>query len=105
MKWMNRGMRPRMADTVPRGAFAPTINIRSFGDVIGMDGIILMERPTSVHDKHAAHIRQLANRQQEAVDGMLQQAQEPGKGFGPVKKTASSSVDTGHRPAPVSDED
>lgn len=104
MKKMNQGFRPRMAETVPQGTFAPTINSRQFGDIIGMDGIILMERPETLHKSHAAHNRAMAAKQIEAVNGILQRAQEPNKGFGPVNVNTSSSVDTG-RPAPVSDED
>jgi len=105
MQKMNQGYRPRNANTVPKGSFAPTVNTRQFGDIIGMDGIVLMERPEKLHKSHAAHNAAMANRQMEAVNGILAQAQEPGKGFGPVNKTHSSSVDTGHRPAPVSDDD
>ena len=104
MKKMNEGYRPRMANTVPEGQFAPTVNSRQYGDIIGMDGIILMERPEKLHKSHAAHNRAMAGKQIEAVNGILQRAQEPGKGFGPVNVNSSSSVDTG-RQAPVSDED
>jgi hypothetical protein len=105
MKRMNQGYRPRLADTVPAGTFAPTVNSRQFGDIIGMDGIILMERPAKLHESHARHNREMAAKQMEAVNGILNQAQEPGKGFGPVKMNASSQAETGHRPAPVADED
>lgn len=105
MSKMNQGYRPRLADTVPKGSFAPTINTTQFGSVIGMDGIVLMERPEKLHKSHAAHNRAMAARQMEAVNGILSQAQEPGKGFGPVDMKHSSSADTGNRPAPVSDED
>lgn len=105
MKKLNQGYRPRMADTVPQGTYAPTINSRQFGDIIGMDGIVLMERPEKLHEKHAAHNRAMAGRQMEAVNGILTQAQEPGKGFGPVNMQASSKAETGHRPAPVADDD
>lgn len=104
IKRMNEQYRPRMADTVPSGKFAPTINLRQFGDVIGQDGIVLMERPEKVHQRHAAHNRELANRQMEAVNGILQRGQEPGKGFGPVSMDSRSEVSKG-RPAPVADED
>lgn len=104
MKWMNKGMRPRMADTVPEGVYAPTIDSKQFGSIIGMDGIILMERPATMHAKHAAHNRAMAKRQMEAVNSMLAKAQEPGKGFGPVKMDSRSEVSTGHRPAPVADD-
>ena len=105
MKRMNQGYRPRLADTVPKGTFAPTVNSRQFGDIIGMDGIILMERPAKLHESHARHNREMASKQMEAVNGILNQAQEPGKGFGPVNMNASSKTETGKRPAPVADED
>ena len=105
MKRMNQGYRPRLADTVPKGTFAPTVNSRQFGDIIGMDGIVLMERPAKLHESHARHNREMAGKQMEAVNGILNQAQEPGKGFGPVNMNASSKSETGHRPAPVADED
>lgn len=105
MKRMNQGFRPRLADTVPQGTFAPTVNSRQFGDIIGMDGIVLMERPAKLHESHARHNREMAAKQMEAVNGILHNAQEPGKGFGPVNMNASSKTETGHRPAPVADED
>lgn len=105
MKKMNQGFRPRLADTVPKGTFAPTINSRQFGDIIGMDGIILMERPEKLAKSHAAHNREMAAKQIEAVNGILRNAQEPGKGFGPVNVNSSSKSETGRRPAPVIDDD
>jgi len=104
MKRMNQGFRPRKADTVPRGTYVPTVNSRQFGDIIGMDGIILMERPEHLQKRHAAHNRAMAARQEEAVSQMLHRAQEPGKGFGPVRVDTRSEVSTGHRPAPVADD-
>lgn len=100
MKRMNQGWRPRLADTVPQGVFAPTVNIRQFGDVIGMDGTVLMERPETQHAAHAAHNRAMTDRQMDAVNSMLAKEEESGL---PIKKTMSSDVTTGRR-APVADE-
>jgi hypothetical protein len=104
MKRQNQGFRPRKADTVPKGVYVATINSRQYGDIIGQDGIILMERPDHLEKRHAAHNRAMAARQEEAVSQMLHRAQEPGKGFGPVRVDTRSEVSTGHRPAPVADD-
>jgi len=103
MKRMNQGYRPRMASTVPAAVYAPTIESKN-GEVIGMDGIVLMERPEYMHAKHSVHNRTMAERQMEAVNQMLAKTQEGGRGLGPVKIDARSDVSTGHRPAPVADD-
>lgn len=103
MKRMNQGYRPRMASTVPAGVYAPTIESKN-GEVIGMDGIVLMERPEHMHAKHVAHNRHMANRQMDAVNQMLARTQDGSRGFGPVRIDTRSDVSTGQRPAPVADD-
>ena len=103
MRQQNRGWRPRSADSIPKGVFAPTFDLRG-STVIGMEGIVLMERPLALHEKHAAHNREMACRQELAVEHNLQASHEAGKGFGKPRITAESEVSTGSRPAPVADD-
>ena len=63
-----------------------------------------MERPLALHEKHAAHNREMARRQELAVEHNLQASHEAGKGFGKPRITAESEVSTGSRPAPVADD-
>lgn len=103
MRQQNRGWRPRSADTIPKGVFAPTFDLRGT-TVIGMEGIVLMERPLELHEKNAAHNREMARRQQMSVEHHLMASHEAGKGFGAPRITAESEVSTGSRPAPVADD-
>lgn len=104
MRQQNRGWRPRKADSIPKGVFAPTFKLRG-SDVIGMEGIVLMERPIAQHERHAEHNREMARRQEFAVEHNLMANHEAGKGFGAPRITAASEVSTGSRPAPVADDD
>lgn len=103
MRKANQGWRPRKASTVPKGKFAPTFSMRG-EDVIGMDGIVLMERPLRIHEKHAAHIREMSGMQMQAVESQLASSHEAGnKAFGAPVMDANSAVSQG-RPAPVADD-
>ena len=104
MRQMNRGWRPRKADTVPKGSYAPTFDFRG-ESVVGIEGMILMERPLRIHEKHAEHNREMKQRQESAVEQNLMQSHEPhNRGFGKPRIEAESEVSTGSRPAPVADD-
>lgn len=104
MRQMNKGWRPRKADTIPKGVFAPTFDMRG-ESVIGMEGMVLMHRPLRIHEKHAAHNREMSRLQERAVEETLMQSHEPGnRGFGAPRITAESEVSTGSRRAPVADD-
>lgn len=104
MRRMNRGWRPRSADTIPAGEFAPTMNIPSFGTAIGVDGAVLVERPADMHAAQEAHGRDLADRQMQSVYQMLADADESARSM-PFTRQFKSDVSTGQRRAPVADDD
>lgn len=104
VKRYNEGYRPRNASTVPAGTFAPTVQHEG-NSVIGIDGLVLMERPLRIHNKHAAYNRENARRQMEAVESQLQSSHETGNGgFGAPRISSVSDVSQGSRPAPVADD-
>lgn len=101
---INQGWRPRQASTVKKGQYVPQINYQG-ADVIGIQGMILMERPTEQHNSEMAYRKQLANNQMQAVESMLSDVHDPKSGLTkPEFSEYSSDVKTGGRPAPVADD-
>jgi hypothetical protein len=104
MRRMNRGWRPRSADTIPAGEFAPSMTIPSFGSVIGVEGMVLVERPAEMQASHEQYGRELADRQMQSVYQMLADADESARAM-PFSRQFKSDVSTGQRRAPVADDD
>lgn len=101
---INQGWRPRQASTVVKGQYVPQINYQG-ADVIGIQGMILMERPVEQHESEMAYREQLADNQMRAVETMLSDVHDPRSGLTrPEFETNSSDVKTGGRPAPVADD-
>lgn len=69
-KKMNRGWKPRLLDTVEKGAFVPNIDFNGI-NVIGIHGSILMERPEALHKKESAMVKNDTNLQMSAVKNDL----------------------------------
>ncbi len=65
---LNQGWRPRMADTVPKGSYVATIEHTRYGNVVGLEGMILMERPAARHEAQARRNRNAAKDQLRAAD-------------------------------------
>jgi hypothetical protein len=51
---------PRPASSVPKGSFVPSVKFQD-ADIIGFQGMILMERPEELHQRHAAFNLKQAN--------------------------------------------
>jgi len=66
-KRYNQGWRPRAASTIPEGAQCPTIKFGQYGDVIGVQGMILMERPEQLHQRYANQVRETGRAQERSV--------------------------------------
>lgn len=98
----NQGWRPRAASTVPKGTYAPKL-MRDGSEIVGMDGMILMERPEKLHEAHARRNKNMADDQMLAVDRDLFKAHNPGSGFGKPHRSGQSRVVKG-RPANVADD-
>ena len=98
----NQGWRPRPADTVPSGVYIPRI-MHAGASVVGMEGMILMERPEKLHDAHARRNQNATASQMRSVDENLFRAHTPGSGMSAPRREGSTRVTKG-RPAPVADD-
>lgn len=67
---MGQRWSPRPASSVAKGAFIPTVKFQD-ADIIGFQGMILMERPEELHMRHAAHNLQQANNLVKAEESNL----------------------------------
>lgn len=104
MRRRNQGWRPRNPSTVPAGQYVPTVNMRG-AEVIGMDGIVLMERPEKLHQKAADYVREKTARQRQSVEQhLMTEYGGPQTGLGAPQLKSESQVSTGSRPAPVADD-
>lgn len=92
----NQGWRPRAAASVPKGVYAPKL-VHDGQAVIGMEGMILMERPEKMHAAHARRNQNMAASQMQAVDKDLFRVHTPGTGFGQPHKSGQSRVTKGVR--------
>ena len=97
---INRGWKPRKADSVARGMFVPQVNYQG-ANVIGINGMILMERPIELHEKQKAYEDQLSNNQMRAVEANMHKVHERGSGLTKPEFTEHKSSVTTGRPAPV----
>jgi hypothetical protein len=104
---LNQGWRPIKADTLPKEAFVATVNFGNWGNVVGIDGMILMERALPIHEAEARHVRGLTNHQMEAVENELFRVHKPGtRGFGaPRVVDRHTTVRTGRRVEVAEDAD
>jgi len=100
MRAAQRGWRPRPMSAIPKGSHAPAIKLDGT-DVVGVPGMVLMERPEEVADRQRQANRSLAQRQLAAVREDVFRVRDPaGRDLGAVDQRRSSSVSTG-RPAPM----
>jgi hypothetical protein len=74
---INYGWKPRSLDSVPKGQFVPQVNLNG-ENVIGIHGMILMERPKALHDRQAAFNRKQADNQITAAKHNLFRVHNPG---------------------------
>lgn len=99
-KRMNQGWRPRMADTVPTNVYVPTLKECQWGNnIIGMYGMILMERPAQLQERQAQAVRENTDNQMRAVEESLFRVHEPGSGLGRPKMESRSRVTRGRTPS------
>lgn len=93
-KKINQGWNPRLASSVPKGAFIPHIDFNGT-DVIGIHGMVLMERPVEKHEKHAEHNRQATQAQMNAVKYDVHKVHEIGSGLTRPEMQNKSTVSRG----------
>lgn len=99
---INQGWKPRELSSVPKGQYVPKIDFDG-SEVIGIHGMILMERPVEIHEKHAAHNRKMTQAQLSAVKNDMHKVHEPGHGLTNPQYTNKSNVTHG-RIAQVADD-
>jgi len=93
-KKMNKGWKPRLLNTVPK---AQQVLKQDFNgdEVIGIHGMILMERPDRLHERQSNEVKRLADLQMEAVKSDLFKVHERGDGFSRPEFSNNSRVKRG----------
>jgi len=89
---IREGWRPVKASALSDRSL-PTINIDQYGDVIGVEDLILCEMPKRVHAQRKKFYRDKQRRQNRAIERQLKGvSREDVSGFGPIQATRHSSV-------------
>lgn len=91
---INQGWKPRPLSTVKKGQFIPNIDFQGT-DVIGIHGMILMERPLKQHEAQAEYNRKAAENQMSAVKENMFNVHESGKGMRQPSMKSSTEVSRG----------
>ena len=94
---INQGWKPRMLSSVPKGSFVPNIDFQG-SDVIGIHGMILMERPAKQHEAQAKYNRQATENQMSAVKQNMFNVHEQGSGMSRPSMNAKTNVSRGREP-------
>jgi hypothetical protein len=95
-KKVNQGWRVRLKSDVEKGLYIPNIDFEG-QDVIGIHGMILMERPEKQHLSHQRHLRQESDRQMQGVKQNLFNAHQQGSGFVQPGMTSKTMVSKGRQ--------
>lgn len=89
---LREGWKPVKASSVDSRSL-PTINIDQWGDVIGVEDLILCEMREEVHAQRKKFFRDKQRRQNQAIERQLKGvSREDVSGFGPITATRHSSV-------------
>jgi hypothetical protein len=89
---IREGWRPVKASSVTDRSL-PTINIDQYGDIIGVEDLILCEMPKRIHAQRKKFFADKKRRQNEAIERQLKGvSREDVSGFGPIQSTRHSSV-------------
>jgi hypothetical protein len=71
----------------------PTINLDQYGEVIGVEDLILCEMPERMHKQRKKFYRDKQKRQNRAIERQLKGvSREDVSGFGPIQTTRHTSV-------------
>lgn len=76
-KKINKGWKPRERSTVPKGQFVMHVDFEGL-DVIGIRGMILMERPEALHERQRKKVQEATDLQMSAVKNDLYKIKERG---------------------------
>lgn len=94
---INEGWQPRPISTIEKGKFVPNIDFNGV-DVVGIHGMILMERPIKTHESQGRHVRELAARQMQGVRENMFNAHVQGSGMTAPTMRNDTSVSRGRVP-------
>jgi hypothetical protein len=75
-KKVNKGWKPRERSTVPKGQYVMHVDFEGL-DVIGIRGMILMERPIALHERQRKKVQEATQLQMQAVKNDLYKMREP----------------------------
>ena len=107
-KRLQEGWKPRDPATVPGHVRPPTIQHGEYEGFIGVEGMVLMERPRQLHERYRARVRAATERQMEVVRQERNAEARPddrSRGFGPIQDRSERSVSSGGRVMPAGDDD
>lgn len=106
---MREGWRPVRASSA-HGNSLPTINLDQFGDVIGVEDLVLCEMPEKLHkqrQKFYGEKQRRLNSGTERGDDLREISRNNAAGFGPIQQTRKTRIET--RPpesvSPAGDDD
>lgn len=89
---------PRPASSVPKGKFVPTVKFQD-ADIIGFQGMILMERPEEINRKHREFNKQQAHNLVRAEESNLYKVHDKGNRYATRPEYQNESrVETGRNP-------
>ena len=104
---IREGWRPVKASSLSDRSL-PTVNLDQYGDVIGVEDLILCEMPEKVHKQRMKFFRSKQRRQNEAIERQLKGvSRQDVSGFGPIVPTHRSQVTVAQpqRQVEVADDD
>lgn len=81
------GWRARKADTVPENFPVPRIDHGKFSGFIGIEGMILCERPLAISKRREKHFRDVTERRTDAINADLERVNSRNRNpaFGPIQ--------------------
>jgi hypothetical protein len=89
---LREGWSPVKASSVTDRSL-PTINLDQYGEVIGVEDLILCEMPERMHKQRKKFYRDKQKRQNRAIERQLKGvSREDVSGFGPIQATRHTSV-------------
>jgi len=101
-KKFREGWKPREAHTAPRGFSPPTISHGQFGEVIGVEGLVLCEMPERIHKQRQRHYADKTQRQTDAIEQDLHSVERPGN---PIEQRRRSRTERGRPRVPPTADD
>ena len=103
-RYLNKGWKPRQAESIPENVAAPTVSgFRGYGSVVGVHGMVLMERDVKVGDRERRAVQARTKAQLEAVDQSMMREAPSGTGVEGARVDKRKSTITRGRAPSVAD--